>query len=152
MIEEVLQIDKVWFLLVAALAVEAATNLMTKSEFASMLYKKWLFKHRKNWLCGFLHDLLDCGYCTSVWVSIPPAIWYAGNNNIVEWVLFTLIIHRLSNIIHFSIDWLDEKRTRDFDFNSKGEDDYERLREEHDTPVVAHDEENSGPRREDSSE
>jgi hypothetical protein len=150
MIEEVLQIDKVWFLLVAALAVEAATNLITKSEFASGLYKKWLFKYRENKVCGLLHDLLDCGYCTSVWVSVPFARWYSGDNNLMELLLFTLIIHRLSNVVHFAIDWLDEKRTRDFYFNREGED-YERLREEHDAPVVPRDEEGSGPRTNNSS-
>lgn len=111
---DLIGIDKVWFLIIAALATESATNLLTKSEFSNRLIKKRLFKYKDKKICGFLHDLLDCGYCTSVWVSILPAYWYVGKDSWLTLVIFTLIIHRLSNIIHFTIDILDEKRPRDF--------------------------------------
>jgi len=105
-----LSIDRVWFLMIAAFAVEAATNLITKSEFAIRTYKKWLFNHRKNKLCEFFHELFDCGYCTSVWMSILPAYWYTNSANTVDYVIFVLIIHRLSNIIHFGIDWIQNRK------------------------------------------
>jgi hypothetical protein len=148
MFENILGIDKIWYLVLAAFAVEAATNLITKSEFASRTYKKWLFKHRENKFCNFLHDLLDCGYCTSVWVSIFAAVWYNEGWGI-ELILFILIIHRLSNVAHFLIDWLDEKRSRDLYYTREGED-YEGLREEHDAPLGSHDEESSGAGAKDS--
>lgn len=110
---DLLGIDKVWFLLAAVLATEAATNLLTKSEFSSKLIKKPLFKYRENKVCKFLHDLLDCGYCTSVWMAIVPAYWYVGSDEWLTLGIFVLIIHRLSNVLHFAIDLLDEKRSRD---------------------------------------
>lgn len=106
--------NQIWFLAMTVLATEAATNLITKSEFSIRTIKKLVFKWRHVWPCGFLHDLLDCGYCTSVWVSIPAAWWYLESFNLVDGIMFTLIIHRLSNILHFYIDVLDEKRSREF--------------------------------------
>lgn len=111
---DLIGIDKVWFILIAALATEAATNLLTKSEFSSKFIKKPLFKRRKNKVCEFFHDLLECSYCTSVWVSIIPAFWYVGKNELLTLGIFALVIHRLSNILHFAIDILDEKRPREF--------------------------------------
>ena len=112
--QEMLRSNQVWFLALVVLAVEAATNLLTKSEFSTRTIKKLFFKWRRFKPFGFLHDLLDCGYCTSVWVAIPAAYWYLERFNVVDGLVFTLIIHRLSNILHFYIDVLDEKRSRDF--------------------------------------
>jgi hypothetical protein len=135
-------------LLIAGLATEALTNLLTKSEFSIRFIKKPLFEHRGNKFFSFLHDLLDCGYCTSVWAAVIPTIWFL--TDYLDIVITILVLHRLSNSIHFLIDWLDEKRPRDLNYIREGED-YERLREEHDPLVGAHDEEISGPRTEDSS-
>lgn len=135
-------------LLLNIIATEALTNLLTKSEFSIRFIKKPLFNWRRFKVFSFIHDMLDCSYCTSVWVACFIAFLYLTNNS--NLVVLVLVFHRLSNVLHFIIDWIDEKRPRDLDFTSKGED-YERLREEHDTPVVAHDEKNSGPRSENSS-
>jgi hypothetical protein len=135
-------------LLLAVIATEAATNLITKSEFSIRFIKEPLFRLRRFKCFNFIHDILDCGYCSSVWMAIIFAIFFLTDTfNIV---IVVLVIHRLSNVLHITIDWLDEKRSRDLDTTSKGED-YEWLREEHDTPVVTHDEEISGTRAEDSS-
>lgn len=109
---ELLKLDRIWYLVIAALATEAITNLLVKSEFSISFIKKPLFKQRGRFF-KFLHDILDCGYCTSVWAAIFPALWYL---NLAEWftpIIIVLVIHRLSNMIHFLIDLLDEKRTRD---------------------------------------
>jgi hypothetical protein len=127
-------------LLIAALATEAITNLLTKSEFSVRFIKKPLFKQRHRFY-RFIHDILDCGYCTSVWAAILPTFYFLTGK--LEWLMILLIVHRLSNILHFIIDWLDEKRSRDFEFNSEGEDN-ERLRKEHDAFVGPHDEEVGG--------
>lgn len=110
---DLLGIDKVWFLITAAFATEAATNLLTKSEFSIRFIKKPLFNWRHIKSCEFFHDLLDCGYCTSVWVALIPAYWYVESNDWLTLGIFALVIHRLSNVIHFLIDVLDEKRIRD---------------------------------------
>jgi len=130
------------------IATEALTNLLTKSEFSIRFIKEPLFKRRQVKFFNFVHDILDCGYCTSVWMAVIFALFFLANNTL-NFIIVILVIHRLSNILHFIIDWLDEKRPRDLNFNSKGED-YERLREEHDTPVVAHDETDGGPGGKDS--
>ena len=135
-------------MIMAVIATEAATNLIIKSEFSMRFIKEPLFKLWRFKILNFIHDILDCGYCTSVWVAALFAVFFLTNT--FQFVIVILVLHRLSNMLHFTIDWLDEKRPRDLDFNSKGEE-YERLRKEHDTPVVTHDEENSGARSKNSS-
>jgi len=114
-LSELLKLDRIWYLILAALTTEAATNLLVKSEISNKFIKKPLFKWRKKKICGFLHELLDCGYCTSVWVAIIPALWYL---DLAEWFtpfVIILVIHRLSNALHYMIDILwDLKRPRDF--------------------------------------
>ena len=123
------------------IAVEAATNLITKSEFSIRFIKQPIFKLRRFKAFNFMHDILDCGYCTSVWVALVFAVFFITDT--FNWLIIILVLHRMSNLLHFFIDWVDEKRTRVLDFNSKGED-YERLREEHDTFMVTRDEEIGG--------
>jgi len=130
-------------LVMAVIATEAATNLITKSEFSIRFIKEPLFKLRRFKIFNFIHDVLDCGYCTSVWMAFIFALFFLTNS--FNFVILILVLHRLANMLHFSIDILDEKRSRLIDFNSKGEED-ERLREEHDALMVAHDEEISGAR------
>jgi len=135
-------------ILMLALAIEAATNLITKSEFSTRFIKAPLFKLRHIKVFNFIHDILDCGYCTSVWV----AFLFAGFSFIEEfkYVVLILILHRLSNILHFIIDLIDEKRPRDFsDFSRKGED-YEGLRKEYDESLGSHDEKSGGSGTDDS--
>lgn len=134
-------------MIMAVIATEAATNLITKSEFSIRLIKEPLFKLRRFRFFNFIHDILDCGYCSSVWMAGIFALFFL--TKFFDFVILVLVLHRLSNVLHFIIDWLDEKRSRDLDSTSKGED-YEWLRKEHDTPMVAHDEKISGPRPEDS--
>jgi len=135
-------------MIMAVIATEAATNLIIKSEFSMRFIKGPLFKLRRFRIFNFIHDILDCGYCTSVWMAGIFALFFLTES--FDFVIIVLVLHRLANMLHFTIDWLDEKRPRDLDFNSKGED-YERLREEHDPSVVAHDEKDSRSGSKDSS-
>ena len=98
---------------IAALATEAITQLLTKSEFSERFLRKPLFKYRKFKLFQFVHDILDCGYCTSVWAAIIPTIWLLTDH--LDVVITLLILHRLSNVLHFLIDFIDLKRPRDLD-------------------------------------
>ena len=135
-------------IIMAVIATEAATNLITKSEFSIRFIKEPLFNLRHFKICNFIHDILECGYCTSVWSASVFALLFL--TDALNFVVLLLVLHRLSNVLHFIIDWLDEKRPRDLDFNSKGED-YEWLRKEHDTSVVTHDEKNGRPRSKNST-
>jgi len=101
-------------IILAIITTEAITQLLTKSEFSTRFIKKPLFKWRGNKFFGFLHDILDCGYCTSVWAAIIPTIWLFKSTLVLDIFITALVLHRLSNILHFIIDWLDEKRPRDF--------------------------------------
>lgn len=104
-------------MITAVIATEAITQLLTKSEFSTRFIKKPLFNMRGNKFFGFIHDVLDCGYCTSVWAAILPAIWFftdPGGPKFLDVIIYILVLHRLSNMLHFLIDWLDEKRPRVF--------------------------------------
>lgn len=106
-------------MIMAIIATEAITQLLTKSEFSIQFIKKPLYKWRHIKASGFLHDILDCGYCTSVWAAILTAIWFftdTPGTGVLDVIILVLVIHRMSNLLHFIIDWIDEKRTRDLNF------------------------------------
>ena len=98
-------------LVLAVIATEAATNLLTKSEFSIRFIKEPLFKLRHIKFFNFIHDVLDCGYCTSVWAAGIFTLFLFTDS--LYFVVLLLVLHRLSNMLHFIIDWLDEKRPRD---------------------------------------
>jgi len=81
---------------------EAITNLLTKSEIF-MPVRKFLFDRRDSKIFKFLHDLLDCGYCTSVWIGWFIAFLYL-NNLLCNIVFIGIALHRLSNLLHHFID------------------------------------------------
>lgn len=88
----------VWFLTI--ICIEAITEIITQSDL--------LFNFR-NKICNSIGSdsklctLVTCGYCLSVWVSIPFALFLPGQ--LVEFILIDFIIktfslHRLSNLFH----------------------------------------------------
>ena len=91
--------------ILAAIVVEAITNIITKSE----LFKpvRAFFFEKNKWL----HDLLDCGYCTSVWIGFGLAIYITYLEcDIVNVFMLGLVLHRVSNVVHSLVDWLSELR------------------------------------------
>lgn len=100
-------------MIMAIIATEAATNLITKSEFSIKFIKEPLFNLRRFKVFNFIHNILDCGYCTSVWMACIFALLFITDS--FQFVVLILVLHRLSNMLHFIIDWLDEKRPRDLD-------------------------------------
>ena len=87
---------------------EAITNILTKSSIFAPI-REFLFNRRKNKLFEFLHDILDCPYCTSVWVGVFCAcmlyLYVIGQLPLILVLFFSgIVIHRLSNILHFIID------------------------------------------------
>lgn len=84
--------------------IEAVTEIITKSELFSPI-RKFFFNKKHIKFCNFIHDLLDCGYCTSVWVGLLSTYIFLFVNNIVFNVFFIgIVLHRLSNVLHFVID------------------------------------------------
>jgi hypothetical protein len=95
---------KLLIILFAIILTEAITQIITKSELFRPI-RKFFFEKRANKLCKYIHDLLDCGYCTSVWVGWFVVIALLYFDNIVINVFFAgIVLHRLSNILHFIID------------------------------------------------
>lgn len=83
---------------------EAITQIITKSELIRPI-RKFFYDKRKNKFFSYIHDLFDCGYCTSVWVGWFVVIAFLYLNSVILNVFFAgLVLHRLSNILHFIID------------------------------------------------
>jgi hypothetical protein len=98
-------------LLMVILCVEATTNILSKSVLFESL-RKYLFESKNSYLI-FIHNILDCPYCTSVWVSFfYTFIWFVyikyGLPFFVLLFFLSIAVHRVSNIVHFIIDRLDE--------------------------------------------
>ena len=90
--------------------IEAITNILTKSESFRPL-REYLFESN-NKVLKFIHNILDCGYCTSVWVSLSSVILLCLYINdllphILALFFMGIILHRLSNVLHFIIDRID---------------------------------------------
>ena len=101
--------------LFAVILTEALTNLVSKSGIF-LFFREFLNKQRtKNIACKYLFDLVDCPYCLSVWVGWFFAVIFSLDISIgffypfFGYFLGGLIIHRLSNMLHFIIDRLDSK-------------------------------------------
>ncbi len=98
--------------LLAIIVVEAITNIITKSDFFRPV-REFFFNRKKNKLFEWAHSLIDCAYCTSVWVGLFVYIcWFYFDSIIINIVFMGIALHRLSNVLHFIIDRLDQDRTR----------------------------------------
>lgn len=102
---------------VAVLLIESITEIIVKSNifipFRSFLFEKGQSSKVFEWL----HDLLDCGHCTSVWIGWFMALLLFTDktylvNYYVDWFFIGLVLHRLANYLHIIIDRI------------KGKDDY----------------------------
>ena len=93
-------------LIISVILTEAITEVLVKDQI-TMFIREWLFNHKTNKVFKFLHDLLDCGRCCSFGVGICMSVIFIDTiliNEYVSWLLFGLIIHRMSNLWHFVID------------------------------------------------
>lgn len=91
--------------------IEAITNIVSKSDLFKPM-REFLFNKGENKLFRFIHTLVDCPYCLSVWVSLLCVVMlYLYINNLLPfvliWVCIAVIFHRLSNILHFIVDRID---------------------------------------------
>ena len=91
-------------LLVLIILVEAITEIIVASKIMQPL-REFLFRNSP-----FFGELVDCGYCTSVWVSASVA-WIVplliSPYLIVNYLVTMFLLHRLSNVWHEAIQkWL----------------------------------------------
>lgn len=99
----------------AVMLVEAITQIITKSELFKPI-RGFFFERRKNRFCNYIHELLDCGYCMSVWVGWFVVLAFLYTNSVALNVFFTgIVLHRLSNILHFIIDRFDRNSNIEID-------------------------------------
>ncbi len=89
-------------LLTVVILVEATTQLVVKAS---------IFHKLRNWIqnkSNFFGELVNCGYCFSVWASIfwNLVLLLTGtsvqmfNNQLLNFIIFVIITHRLSNYLH----------------------------------------------------
>ena len=95
-------------LLMAVVITEAVTEIITKSElfrpFRALIYRLG----SKSKVFEWLHSLLDCGYCFSVWAGCTIAFLFFSDLSLVhkyvDWFIVGLLLHRLSNLFHNIMD------------------------------------------------
>jgi len=97
-------------IIITIILIEAITNIISKSELFGPL-REFLFKSN-NRILKFTHDIVDCPYCTSVWVSLFCTVMlYLYNINTLPQILalffMGIVLHRISNVLHFIIDRVD---------------------------------------------
>ena len=104
---------KIILFIIAIFLTEAITEIVSKSKLFEPL-REWFFNRRNNKFFKFVHSLLDCPYCLSVWVGTLVGTIIVNINIIsvyIDWFIVGLLLHRLSNILHNMID-----RTRENEF------------------------------------
>jgi len=96
------------YLLAVVVLIEATTNIITKSDVFAPIREYCFARSEKNKFWSFMDALFDCAYCMSVWVSF----FYVGmlflyrQDKLPLFVLMLfagMILHRLSNVLHFII-------------------------------------------------
>jgi hypothetical protein len=95
----------------AVVLTEAITELVVKSELFEPLRSKIFDLSNKSKFFDWVHRLLDCGYCFSVWAGwLIAFLLFFGNkiflHGYLDWVIVGLVLHRLSNMFHFLLDRL----------------------------------------------
>ena len=88
--------------LCCTIVIEAVTEILVDSKLFFGL-RNYLLQAPQKGLKGFLGKLLSCGYCTSVWITIPFAFLIGGTivnipgaDQFCKW----MILHRASNVLH----------------------------------------------------
>ena len=94
--------------LLAIILTEAITEIIVKSEFFSPLRARIFKLGQENKFFDWLHSLLDCGYCFSVWASMLVAILFFRDVPLlhwsINWFFVAMVLHRLSNLFHNIMD------------------------------------------------
>ncbi len=92
----------IYKILIAIIFSEAITELVVKSEFFYPLRKK-LYESNFSTL-KFIHEIVDCGYCFSVWAAMFTVGIFYVDNLYLNYFVYIIVLHRLSNLSHFLMD------------------------------------------------
>jgi len=101
-------------IIVSVILIEALTNILSKSAIFEPV-RKYCFTSNRL-VFKLIHKILDCPYCTSVWVAMfIMAMYKLYNKSLLPSILalffMAIVLHRLSNILHFIIDRLDSNHS-----------------------------------------
>ncbi|MBV5346632.1 DUF1360 domain-containing protein [bacterium] len=105
--------NKFLIFIIAIIVTESITEIVSKSKLFSPILE-WFFNRRQNKIFNFIHNLLECPYCLSVWVGTIVGVCTVDIrivSPIIDWFIIGLLLHRLANLLHNGID-----RTRKNDF------------------------------------
>jgi len=89
--------------LMAIIYVEAITEIIVDSSLLFNIRDKLCTKYP-----GKIAELLTCGYCMSVWIAAPIAIfmpYQITSIRLLDYFMKIFILHRLSNIFHHLTKW-----------------------------------------------
>ena len=89
---------------------EAITEVVVKSEIF-MPIRKFIFGFSKSSsFFKWVHSLLDCGYCFSVWAGVLSSILlFYKTQPLLNVFIIGIVLHRFSNILHNLIDKTKDK-------------------------------------------
>ena len=94
--------------LLSVILTETITELVVKSEIFNPLRAKIFHLGEHSSFFNWLHRLIDCGYCFSVWAGIFVSILFLREIKVlhwsIDWLILALILHRLSNLFHNVMD------------------------------------------------
>lgn len=99
-------------IILCALFIEAVTQLIFHAAPLQPI-RNWLRQHTPMFYSKTTEEhLLDCKYCTSVWVGFGTVIAYhLFNPNIFLTILFySCIVHRISNYMHTIYSYVVDKQ------------------------------------------
>ena len=97
----------IFLYILAIVCTEATVEIVVKSNLFS-----WLRDKIQKCTLNFIKELISCGHCSSVWVSMFFTLYIflfndTGINSIpkaLQIPIIWLFIHRLSNYLHMFID------------------------------------------------
>lgn len=107
------------YIIIAVILTEAVTELVVKSYFFEPVRKFFYTRQERNLFYNKVSYLLECGYCFSVWAgafsSITMLVFYSETlfvlnyrlgQDIIIILVLSIVVHRLSNMLHYLIDRL----------------------------------------------
>ena len=100
--------NTIFAVIIAVVLTEAITELVVKSEIFRPLRAKIFSLGAKNKFFKWLHGLLDCGYCFSVWAGWTVAFLFRDQfalfHPIIDWFIVGVLLHRGANLFHNIMD------------------------------------------------
>ena len=102
-----------WYFIISTLSVWRITHLLGKEDGPGNL----IFLLRAKAGAGFFGSLLDCFYCTSVWVALPFGLW--AGRSWGERLLFWVALSGAACLLEQATDKKNNKPGKPFYFEDE---------------------------------